>query len=287
MTSSAKNSFIAAFADELRRAREYNGIALAEVAAVTKVLSEYLEALESGRWEVIPPPYLRGCLSQYAQAVGMNVDKVLQGFDQLMSGIGEEQPATLDSSDSLLPQPEYIGLSRAKIRTAWFADLMRNRKMAYVALMVSIGVCGVGLSLFRQAHRAHRAPSPFRLTQMEYERVTRGPVTYIRTFSSDSIAHNVNRKTGEIHVIAADTGTVTFVAGYGRKKTIAFRPFDTLLIDYDTLTCVSLYPSQSAVVLLSGKDTLSPQRLAGDTASYLLFIGKAASQRPVSAETDK
>ena len=272
MIFSAKSSFIAAFADELRRAREYSGVTLAEVAAVTKVAVEYLESLEAGRWDAVPSPYLRGYLSLYAEAVGMNVDKVLLGFDTMRTAHDEERWATLDSSSPLLPQPERIGLTRAKIRAAWFAALTQNRRTRYLVLVICICILGAGLDIFRRAQRPHISPSPFELTQEEYGQSTRGPMTHLQTFVSDSVAHNGNYVTARAGIIASDTGIVFFSDGRNNHRTVHFKPYDTILIDYDTLTYVRLFPTLSAVVSALGRDSLSPRALLNDTAFYTLAV---------------
>jgi len=135
---------------------------LDEVAAVTRISGEFLDALEAGRWEAIPQPYLRGYLRLYAQAVGMNVDKVLQGFDSGISTPDSEDSATLDFSSPLLRQPEHIGVTRAKIRAGWFTALTKHRKTAYLALAAAIVILGTGLYLSRRAQRPHISVSGLR-----------------------------------------------------------------------------------------------------------------------------
>lgn len=285
MNSSAKNSFISAFAEELRRAREYSGINLADVASRTWIVIEYLEALEGGRWEAVPRPYLRGYLSLYAQAVGMNVDKVLQGFDRLMSAPGEEQSATIDSASPLLRQPEHIGVTRAKIRAGWFTTLTQNRKTAYLVLTITVAVLGTGLYLSRRAQRPSVTTSPFLVSLLEYRQSTRGPVTHLNLISSDSASRTVSRREREAMVRARDSGSMVLPDGPNGFSILHFRPFDTIVITYDTLTYMKLYPALAAVVSAHGSDSLTPVSMTGDTALFMLTDQK--STRPNFARDEE
>ncbi len=73
----------AAFVAELKAAREFNKISLKEIGAETMVSLRYLQNLENGDWQEIPRPYLRGYLINYAECVGMNLERVLRSFDEL------------------------------------------------------------------------------------------------------------------------------------------------------------------------------------------------------------
>lgn len=72
-----------AFVQELKAAREFRRISLKEIAGTTMISLAYLTHLENGDWQEVPFPYLRGYLISYAEAVGMNLDKVLRTFDEL------------------------------------------------------------------------------------------------------------------------------------------------------------------------------------------------------------
>lgn len=87
------------FVQDLREAREYRRIPLDQVARDTRIALTYLKALEEGRWDLIPAPYLRGYLTTYAEAVGMVRDKVLKRFDEL----GYHAPAEAGESSRGLP----------------------------------------------------------------------------------------------------------------------------------------------------------------------------------------
>ncbi|MDP2360156.1 MAG: helix-turn-helix transcriptional regulator [bacterium] len=102
-----------AFTQELLKAREYQLVALDQVAGETHIALIYLEALESGEWERIPGPYLRGYLTAYAECIGMVREKVLKRFDEL--GYLPPPPAQRSAADEApIPTPIRIPLPAAR-----------------------------------------------------------------------------------------------------------------------------------------------------------------------------
>ena len=65
----------------LRRLRESRGIALADIAARTKVGASHLRAIEDERWEVLPAEvYLRGFLVEYARYLRQEPTQVAASY---------------------------------------------------------------------------------------------------------------------------------------------------------------------------------------------------------------
>lgn len=82
----------AAFGQWLRQQREVRGVELDEVARATKVSARYLEALEDGRFELLPAPvFARGFLREYARYVGLDADEAVNSYlTALQPGRNEE-----------------------------------------------------------------------------------------------------------------------------------------------------------------------------------------------------
>lgn len=91
----------AAFAQDLREARSYRNVELEQVAQETRISLPYLQALESGEWERLPGPFLRGYLSAYAECLSMNLEKVLRRFDEL--GFLAEEEGLPDATSQRMP----------------------------------------------------------------------------------------------------------------------------------------------------------------------------------------
>jgi transcriptional regulator with XRE-family HTH domain len=119
-------SLTANFCDELRKAREYQGLSIDDISRKTKIPREYLNALEQGHLEVIPASIRRGVIAAYAQTSGMNSDKVLKTLETLQGIQPIAETGTL-ATDRSSRERLMVGMTRAQIRTAWFASIAGNR----------------------------------------------------------------------------------------------------------------------------------------------------------------
>jgi len=91
---------MAQFYKELKELRLSKEISLEELESRTKINIRYLEAIEEGKFEILPVPYLRLFLRAYATEIGGDSDRSLE---QLDSFIGHSKPTvkTIKSKDEL------------------------------------------------------------------------------------------------------------------------------------------------------------------------------------------
>ena len=81
----------------LQRHREERGWSLEEVEALTRIRRRYLQAMETGEWDDLPPGvYTRGLLRNYAHTLGVSVAGVLRMY-------AKERP-----HEARLPEPQLI-----------------------------------------------------------------------------------------------------------------------------------------------------------------------------------
>ena len=72
---------MASLGESLREEREARNISLEEIASATKIVSRYLEALETDRLDLMPGGFfIRAIIRSYARAVGLDPDKVLERY---------------------------------------------------------------------------------------------------------------------------------------------------------------------------------------------------------------
>ncbi len=65
----------------LKSQREERGIALEEIASITKIHVRSLEMIEHSQWKSLPPePFIRGFLSAYSRYVGLDPKDVLEKY---------------------------------------------------------------------------------------------------------------------------------------------------------------------------------------------------------------
>jgi len=91
--------------NELRHERERRGWTLDDVASRTRIPRPYLEALEDGNHDVLPPgPFFRGYLRQYLEFLGQTEGTGQDGLEpneldeRIEQSVAEATAAALDSS---------------------------------------------------------------------------------------------------------------------------------------------------------------------------------------------
>lgn len=85
-------------AERLQTERERQRLSRREMAAQTNIREQYLEALEAGRYDVLPAVYVRSFLKTYATALGIRPDEL----HRLMSAVFD-----MDHTDSSERLPRY------------------------------------------------------------------------------------------------------------------------------------------------------------------------------------
>jgi hypothetical protein len=270
MTSFANNSAIAAFCKELRDARAFQQISLSEVERITRISLESLNALEQGRWEAIPQGFVRGYLMLYAHSVGMNREKVLQTFDRLMMPSGGGQGAELDEAPPLLREPEDVGVTRAKIRTSWFAALSRNRRLLYGLSSLSVIVVLAVLALSRHVEINAIQPLPFSDALVQNSQAIFQPLTII-PLGSISAGQSLSTGKGKWSVwIGTGPGWCRIQQDSLTPRIFRYDAFDTIKIQYDKQLTGRVSPAVSILVFQDSDRISARKTLPGDTALFLL-----------------
>ncbi len=75
---------MAQFYKELKELRVSKEISLEDLQAKTKINIKYLEAIESGNFEVLPTPYLRLFIRAYALEIGGDASRALEQLDSFV-----------------------------------------------------------------------------------------------------------------------------------------------------------------------------------------------------------
>src|SRR5881296_4358278 len=66
-----------------QRAREAKGLTLEEAAARTRILPQYLKAVEENNYARLPDEvFAKGFVRSYARILGLNEDAVIRKFDE-------------------------------------------------------------------------------------------------------------------------------------------------------------------------------------------------------------
>jgi hypothetical protein len=283
MSFSPGTSVIAAFCKDLREARRYRQVTLFEVAETTCVNREFIEALEAGRWDEIPAAYLRGYLALYAQAVGMNREKVLRSFDQMMAPVTGQDKAVLDEGPRLLKEPQHAEVTRVKIRATWFAALSRNRAAIYGVTLIAVLLLLGLLHLSRRAQELRVPVVPFAEAARESRSKVHGPLTLVPLIPGGE-GIQIHDVTGKwITCVGLASGEIVFGRDSLPAERLRYDAYDTIRVEYSWNITLKVHPGQSAVCSFGDSVLARASSLSGDTALYRL--GASAAGKPADRDT--
>jgi len=105
----------------LRREREMRGIGLPEITAGTKVKLAFLEDIEAGRHDRLPPTiYAQGFLRSYARFIGLDESEVLQRYKEAAA-----QAAAEEATQTPVPRPPREEASEGTTGSGLIDQLLR------------------------------------------------------------------------------------------------------------------------------------------------------------------
>ena len=114
------------FYEILKDKRKTKKISLKEISEYTKINLAFLESLENGDFEVLPPVYTRLFLGSYCNYVGIDSKKILDEYEIHTVGSSKKQSSLtdlkLDISDNLSQDNEV------KKSTSFHLKTLKNKK---------------------------------------------------------------------------------------------------------------------------------------------------------------
>lgn len=141
---------VAAFGEELRRAREERGVAVETICEATKVSAKHIRALEAGELGDLPGGvFRRGFVRSYLRALALDEAAWMQRFEQSCRENGMHDPAEME----WVAFAENVKNSRVGPRRR-----MGVRGVAIVILLAMVGLaawCGWRLATHRRLIPMH------------------------------------------------------------------------------------------------------------------------------------
>ena len=96
----AREGGVAAFGEELRRAREERGVAVETICDATKVPAKHIRALEAGALAELPGGvFRRGFVRSYLGALGLEESAWMRRFEESCRESGVRDPAEGEWAD--------------------------------------------------------------------------------------------------------------------------------------------------------------------------------------------
>lgn len=92
--------------EELKDLRLEKGVGLNDIYMVTKIRPSLLEKLEEGDFSIVPEPFLRAFLREYAEVTGIDPERVILRYENKVESIRETDRTDDDLPESISRMPE-------------------------------------------------------------------------------------------------------------------------------------------------------------------------------------
>ncbi|CAH1856373.1 helix-turn-helix domain-containing protein [Convivina intestini] len=193
-----------AISQQLKDARQQQGLSLDELNQKTKIQTRYLKALEEGDTDTLPSAfYVRAFARRYAEAVGLNPDELL----------GESEESPIVPSDLSYAHRDDDGVVRAGVDHNESAKtrLMGWVPKIWVGLGILVGLLVVWLVITQLASSGKQSSSQ---SQVE---VSSSSVSKASSSSSSSSSKKDEIQLGQAQTNAQQLTTTYNIAGQQAK----------------------------------------------------------------------
>ncbi len=131
---------MANFYEELRESRLARGLSIEDIASVTKINPQYLHAVESGEYEVLPEPYIVLFIKAYAKEIGIDPEDAARRYRLFRSA--EQLPKEKRRARRELAEGETKSDSESETKAAprlmWVGIIL-----VFGILLIAVKFCGV------------------------------------------------------------------------------------------------------------------------------------------------
>jgi cytoskeleton protein RodZ len=122
------------FGEELRRLREQKQMSLAAISEATRISEKMLEAIEAGKFSILPQTYIRAFLRAYARVLEVDAEDILDRYDALSQEIRVAADDRTNRSRLPAPMPEKSG----RIATSSSGQALLKPAMILVIIVAAI-----------------------------------------------------------------------------------------------------------------------------------------------------
>ena len=126
------------FYEELRESRLARGLSIEDISSVTKINPQYLHAIETGEYDLLPEPYIVLFIKAYAKEIGIDPDDAARRYRLFRSA--EELPKEKRRARRELAEGEINGKSGNKLKKKT-PTLLIGGSAIFVLLLLSVKFC--------------------------------------------------------------------------------------------------------------------------------------------------
>ncbi len=135
-------------ADQLRTAREAQSLTVYQIAEITKIRTDHVRALDEGNYDVFAAPvYVRGFVRSYANALKLDVPRVLELLNEELGRSAKHQA------------PPALSKRKRTILDGIMYQCSKLQWRVVLPLIAVIATCIIGYFIYKSWHE-QRSKNP-------------------------------------------------------------------------------------------------------------------------------
>ncbi len=148
------------FFKNLKSHRESQGIEISEISERTKINPGYFEAIESGKFDVLPNVYMRLFLRSYCVEIGADPEQAIKDYEKYTTGRVSEKKEL-----KFKPVEPDLNLSRDPVQDMDMSSGLSRRNIIYfiVGALIIFGLIKFVSYLTREAENTSTSPVETRI----------------------------------------------------------------------------------------------------------------------------
>ena len=148
------------FGKELRSQRELKQISLSSISEATRISEKMLEAIEAGKFSVLPQAYIRAFLRAYAAAIELNPDEVMQRYDSVNQEIRAVAEEWVNRSKTRVAGAEPAGTEPAS----------PGSRVSLSSIVAGVTILAAVIAIIFFANKESAVPSQEPLSRVPFDK---------------------------------------------------------------------------------------------------------------------
>jgi transcriptional regulator with XRE-family HTH domain len=245
--------FLKKLSDELKETREQKGFSLEQIYGRTRIDLKFLQAIESGHFDIMPDVYMKAFIKEYAAFIGLDADKTLRQYELAKNG----QP--YDESEIEEAEPEegeikevpsskvFDSASETTNSTPYTPSETKNNNLVIVVIGIVIIVIAAVYFLFL------RGSSDEIIIETPYEEIIKDQTARFEEVEEpeEKVQVDENIDSFTLKINATDTSWVKLVIDNSRTLEYILNPNSTKSIEANSFIDITLGNSGGIILFLN------------------------------------
>ena len=245
--------FLKKLSDELKETREEKGFSLEQIYGRTRIDLKFLQAIETGHFDIMPDVYMKAFIKEYAAFIGLDADKTLKKYELAREGqsYDESELDELQSEEEETKEPSpskvFDSAAESTNSTPYTPSESKNNNLVIVVIGIVIIVIAAVYFLFL------RGSSDEIIIETPYEEIIKDQNARFEEVEEpkEKVKVDENIDSFTLRINATDTSWVKLVIDNSRTLEYILNPNSTKSIEANSTIDITLGNSGGIILFLN------------------------------------